>query len=251
MCSVERARCARHPRGPVGVPARGRRLPRAPVRVEPWSLADTPAIRAGGRTVLELAGMGIDDIEVVDLYSCFPSAVQLGAAALGPRPRPPADPHRWPVVRRWTVEQLRDARHRHGDGRPAGPPGGEGPRVGQRRLRHEALVRRLRHRARRRRASATRRRRTRSTPARRGPSPCRPTRPDRRSSRPTRSCTTARAGPRPASPRASWPTGGGPGGRRATPDAAAALLRGRVGRPLRHPRRRRAAARCVVSGAVD
>ena len=33
--------------------------------------------------MLELAGVGMDDIEVVDLYSCFPSAVQLGAAALG------------------------------------------------------------------------------------------------------------------------------------------------------------------------
>ncbi len=33
--------------------------------------------------MLELAGLGMDDIEVVDLYSCFPSAVQLGAAALG------------------------------------------------------------------------------------------------------------------------------------------------------------------------
>ena len=48
-----------------------------------WSFAETPAIRAGGRRALELAGIGIDDVEVVDLYSCFPSAVQLGAASLG------------------------------------------------------------------------------------------------------------------------------------------------------------------------
>ncbi len=48
-----------------------------------WSLAETPAIEAGGRAALELAGLGIDDIEIVDLYSCFPSAVQLGAASLG------------------------------------------------------------------------------------------------------------------------------------------------------------------------
>ena len=32
---------------------------------------------------LELAGLTIDDIDIVDLYSCFPSAVQLGAASLG------------------------------------------------------------------------------------------------------------------------------------------------------------------------
>jgi acetyl-CoA C-acetyltransferase len=43
----------------------------------------SPAVRLGGGRVLELAGIGIDDVEVVDLYSCFPSAVQTGAAALG------------------------------------------------------------------------------------------------------------------------------------------------------------------------
>lgn len=50
---------------------------------ERWSFADTPAIRLGGRLALELAGITIDDVELVDLYSCFPSAVQLGAASLG------------------------------------------------------------------------------------------------------------------------------------------------------------------------
>jgi acetyl-CoA C-acetyltransferase len=45
--------------------------------------ADTPAVRAGGRRALELAGLGIDDVEVIDLYSCFPSAVQAGAVSLG------------------------------------------------------------------------------------------------------------------------------------------------------------------------
>jgi acetyl-CoA C-acetyltransferase len=43
----------------------------------------TPAIELGGRRVLELAGIGIDDVSVIDLYSCFPSAVQLGARSLG------------------------------------------------------------------------------------------------------------------------------------------------------------------------
>ncbi len=50
---------------------------------ERWDFADTPAIRAGGRAALDLAGVGIDDIGIVDLYSCFPAAVQLGAASLG------------------------------------------------------------------------------------------------------------------------------------------------------------------------
>jgi acetyl-CoA C-acetyltransferase len=66
--------------------------------VFPWSGADahdhwwvseradlhsSPAIRAAGRTALELAGMGIGDVAHLDLYSCFPSAVQIGAAELG------------------------------------------------------------------------------------------------------------------------------------------------------------------------
>ncbi|MDV3126279.1 acetyl-CoA acetyltransferase [Mycobacterium sp. 21AC1] len=43
----------------------------------------SPAIRIAGRRVLELAGMGIDDIDLVDVYSCFPSAVQVAATELG------------------------------------------------------------------------------------------------------------------------------------------------------------------------
>ena len=43
----------------------------------------TPAVEIGGRRAMELAGVGIDDVAIVDLYSCFPSAVQLGAQSLG------------------------------------------------------------------------------------------------------------------------------------------------------------------------
>ena len=50
-----------------------------------WSFAETPAIELGGRRALELAGCTIDDVALVDLYSCFPSAVQLGAQSLGLR----------------------------------------------------------------------------------------------------------------------------------------------------------------------
>ncbi|HKI39539.1 MAG TPA: acetyl-CoA acetyltransferase [Mycobacterium sp.] len=41
------------------------------------------AIRIAGARALELAGLGIDDVDCVDLYSCFPSAVQVAAAELG------------------------------------------------------------------------------------------------------------------------------------------------------------------------
>jgi acetyl-CoA C-acetyltransferase len=43
----------------------------------------SPAVRIGGARALALAGVGIDDVEYVDLYSCFPSAVQVAAAELG------------------------------------------------------------------------------------------------------------------------------------------------------------------------
>ncbi len=48
-----------------------------------WQFDRTPAVERGGRLALELAGVGIDDVGLVDLYSCFPSAVQLGARSLG------------------------------------------------------------------------------------------------------------------------------------------------------------------------
>ncbi len=46
-------------------------------------LATSPAIRAAGRAALDAGAVGLDEIDFVDLYSCFPSAVQLGAEALG------------------------------------------------------------------------------------------------------------------------------------------------------------------------
>ena len=48
-----------------------------------WAFHETPAVQLGGALALELAGATIDDISVVDLYSCFPAAVQLGAQSLG------------------------------------------------------------------------------------------------------------------------------------------------------------------------
>lgn len=43
----------------------------------------SPAIRIAGGRALELAGKGIDEIDLVDVYSCFPSAVQVAARELG------------------------------------------------------------------------------------------------------------------------------------------------------------------------
>ncbi|MEB3065495.1 acetyl-CoA acetyltransferase [[Mycobacterium] zoologicum] len=47
------------------------------------SFAASPAIRIAGRRALELAGVGVDDLAAVDVYSCFPSAVQVAANELG------------------------------------------------------------------------------------------------------------------------------------------------------------------------
>jgi acetyl-CoA C-acetyltransferase len=52
----------------------------------------SPAIRIAGRRALELAGMGVDDAELIDLYSCFPSAVQVAANELGLPTDDPARP---------------------------------------------------------------------------------------------------------------------------------------------------------------
>jgi acetyl-CoA C-acetyltransferase len=46
-------------------------------------LHTSPAIGIAGARVLQLSGMGIDDMDLIDVYSCFPSAVQIAARELG------------------------------------------------------------------------------------------------------------------------------------------------------------------------
>jgi acetyl-CoA C-acetyltransferase len=48
-----------------------------------FDLSSSPAIRAAGRAALDAAGIGPDDLAWVDLYSCFPSAVEIAASELG------------------------------------------------------------------------------------------------------------------------------------------------------------------------
>ena len=43
----------------------------------------SPGIRITGQRALEIAGLEVSDLDFVDLYSCFPSAVQVAAAELG------------------------------------------------------------------------------------------------------------------------------------------------------------------------
>jgi acetyl-CoA C-acetyltransferase len=47
------------------------------------SLGSLPGLRAAGSSALDAAGLGIEEVDRFDLYSCFPCAVEMGAEALG------------------------------------------------------------------------------------------------------------------------------------------------------------------------
>lgn len=51
--------------------------------IEREDLGSSPALVAAGNSVLRSSGVGIDDVALFDLYSCFPSAVQIAADSLG------------------------------------------------------------------------------------------------------------------------------------------------------------------------
>jgi acetyl-CoA C-acetyltransferase len=74
----------------LGIPRDQRVYPRGwhyatdPVYVaEHPDLASSPAMRSAAGTALELAGVGIDDVAHLDLYSCFGSSVNFMRDALG------------------------------------------------------------------------------------------------------------------------------------------------------------------------
>jgi acetyl-CoA C-acetyltransferase len=83
LCSVERARA-------LGIPSERWVFLHAGARAtDEWFISHrrelhrSPAIRACGQAALGHAGIGAEDLGPVDLYSCFPAAVQLAAAELG------------------------------------------------------------------------------------------------------------------------------------------------------------------------
>lgn len=47
-----------------------------------WALDESPAMRLSGRAALDLAGLTVDDCALIDLYSCFPIAVQVAQREL-------------------------------------------------------------------------------------------------------------------------------------------------------------------------
>jgi acetyl-CoA C-acetyltransferase len=83
LCSAAKAEALGVPRDRWIFPQSGSDAHEHPFISNRNHFYDTPAIELAGRRVLELAGLTINDIDIVDLYSCFPSAVQLGAKSLG------------------------------------------------------------------------------------------------------------------------------------------------------------------------
>jgi hypothetical protein len=92
MCSVAAAEAAGIPRDRWVFPLAGADAD------DHWFLShrldfhSSPAIRLAGASSLSLAGLAIEDVAHVDLYSCFPSAVEIGAAELGLPDDDPARP---------------------------------------------------------------------------------------------------------------------------------------------------------------
>ena len=83
VCSVEAARAA-------GVPEERWVFPQSGADAnDHWYISErpelhrSPAIRLAGAAALQLAGLDIDDVGLVDLYSCFPVVVQMAARELG------------------------------------------------------------------------------------------------------------------------------------------------------------------------
>lgn len=83
LCSVERARALGIPRDRWVFPLAGTDAHDHWQVSHRADLRSSPAIRLAGGRCLALAGVGIGDVDHFDLYSCFPSAVQIAAAELG------------------------------------------------------------------------------------------------------------------------------------------------------------------------
>ncbi|WP_319434265.1 acetyl-CoA acetyltransferase [Mycobacterium sp. RTGN5] len=91
LCSAEKATYLQIPRDQWVFPYAGTDSHDTYAVAERHELHRSPAIRIGGRRALELAGVGVDDLAHIDVYSCFPSAVQVAAHELG---LPTDDPQR-------------------------------------------------------------------------------------------------------------------------------------------------------------
>ncbi len=92
LTSVELAKRLQIPAEHWVYPLAGTDAHDTPAVADRAELHGSTAIRIAGARALELAGLGLDDIDHVDLYSCFPSAVQVAATELGLDTDDPARP---------------------------------------------------------------------------------------------------------------------------------------------------------------
>lgn len=126
MCSMEKAKA-------LGIPERKWVYPHAGTDAHDHymvsdrdNLHSSPAIRFAGNKVLELTGLTVADLDYIDVYSCFPSAVQVAMQELNlPGDRPltvtggltfgggPLNNYVMHSIAR-TVELLRETPEKHG-----------------------------------------------------------------------------------------------------------------------------------------
>jgi acetyl-CoA C-acetyltransferase len=83
MCSAAAADDARVPADRWVFPWAGVNADDPTYPTNRWALDESPGIRLNGRLIRELAGVAPDDCSLIDLYSCFPVAVQVAQRELG------------------------------------------------------------------------------------------------------------------------------------------------------------------------
>ena len=83
MCSVAAAEAAGVPRDRWVFPWSGAGAADQWYPTNRWAFDESPAMRFVGRDTLDLAGLTVDDCALIDLYSCFPVAVQVAQREIG------------------------------------------------------------------------------------------------------------------------------------------------------------------------
>ena len=83
LCSLDRARSLGIADDRLVFPHGGSEAMDTPYVSNRGDLSSSPAIRAAGRALFDAVGTGVDEIAHVDVYSCFPSAVQVAVSELG------------------------------------------------------------------------------------------------------------------------------------------------------------------------
>ena len=86
MCSVAAAEAAGVPRDRWVFPWSGAGAADHWYPTNRWAFDESPAMRFVGRDALALAGLAVDDCALIDLYSCFPVAVQVAQREIGVSP---------------------------------------------------------------------------------------------------------------------------------------------------------------------